>query len=187
MVYTAISTALMVHSIVKSVSVAGLRSLLTRVLSAIRSPRAALKGLSAGLRAFGADASAAFGRFLRRPGAVLRTKLRRFFWPRAQWPSIRAARARSLLGRWRPFGQNPFYNWEHIVPQMLGERFPALRPFINSFMNTFLRLPMEFNSALGARLVPKLIFYHGAFEALKMSWRLGKWVGTAAVQSEARP
>jgi RHS repeat-associated protein len=188
---TIISTVFMIQSIVKSVSLAALRQGLGRLAGAIRAPVAALRGLLSSARVFGEEAVQALGwarswiargqwsEFFRigrwgGPGQSLRV----LFHDVRAWASIQRWRDHiSFLFRPRWFGKSPFYNWEHIFPQSLAQRFPQLEGFLNSYFNSFLRLPTELNSSLGNRLIPKLQFYMGAFEALTRSWRLGWWTG----------
>jgi hypothetical protein len=51
---------------------------------------------------------------------------------------------------------------------------------VNSYLNTWLRIPMRTNSWLGNNLARKATFYAGAIEANIRSWRLGQWIGGQA-------
>ncbi len=199
LVYTAVSTFLMVQSIVKSVSTGALRQGLSRLLNAIRSPGATLKGLWTAGGALIKDTISVlsrrwdwvkkgqWARLLRNGGKYGPGDFARMLFKDVrEWPSIQHWRDHvSVLFRQRLFGKGPFYNIEHIIPQSVYEKagWEWTKPFINSYANTFLRLPAEFNSSLGNRLIPKLTFYVGALEANIRALRFGERVGDEIVDS----
>jgi RHS repeat-associated protein len=194
---TIVSTLLMVSAVVKSVSMAALRQGLGRLAAAIRAPGAALRALASSARAFWDETVQALGWLQRwvqrgRWGEFFRAgrwagpgqSLRILFNDLRGWASIQRWRDHvSFLLKPRWFGKGPHYNWEHIFPQSLAADNPFIRGFVNSYFNSFLRLPATLNSALGNRLVPKLQFYLGAFEAVTRSWCFGWWTGKQ-VESE---
>lgn len=105
-----------------------------------------------------------------------------------EWASIQRFRDHAPEGwpfRQRLFGKGPFYNIEHIIPQSVYERagWEWTKPFINSYANTFLRLPSGFNSSLQNRVIPKLAFYVGALEANIRAARVGLHVGDEITDS----
>ncbi|HLY65041.1 MAG TPA: hypothetical protein VKU60_05865, partial [Chloroflexota bacterium] len=178
----------LVKSIIKSIA----KGALTRLWRLISSPRALLRDLLA----LGREAGPAWRKFWSRRGGGAGKRaldfVKRLFWDRRPWETIRDTRNKSFLLKPRLFGtlervgQSSLYTWEHIIPQSLGRRFPRLAPFINSYANNWLRLPMEFNSALGNRLLPKLEFYVGAGSALWRSWQFGTWIGHKTADDEPK-
>jgi RHS repeat-associated protein len=185
---TVIDTIFLVKSIIKSIA----KGALSRLWRLIRSPRAILRDVLA----LGREIGGAWRTFFRRSGGIGPGKrawqfVTRFFWDARKWKSIQSARNGSTLLKPRLFGtlervgKKSLYTWEHIIPQSVGRKFPRLAPFINSYANTFLRLPMEFNSALGNRVWPKLQFYIGAGSALRRSWQLGTWMGEKAIEDDS--
>jgi RHS repeat-associated protein len=176
---TAIETILIIHSLVKSIAAGGLRRL-ARLLS----PRRLLRDFAAFLR----EGGAAWRVFWRRigshtPWTRFKQILKALVWDTRSYKSIRRWRNQSFLFRPRflgtleRVGQRSLYTWEHIIPQSLGRKFPWLRPFINSYLNSALRLPWTFNSALQDRLLPKLLFYSGAAAGAHKAWQIGTWIG----------
>jgi RHS repeat-associated protein len=192
-IYLTLSVAnliLAVKAVISSVA----KGVLGRLLAAVRSPRAILREFNIFLR----EGAQAWRKFWRPSGGVgpgrrTLTFFKALFWDRRNYEStIRRFRNGSFLFKPRWFGtlervgQRSLYTWEHIIPQSVGKQFPRLRPFVNSYLNSFLRLPMEFNSALGNRWGPKLQFYVGAFEALRRSWKFGNWIGDKIVADSPR-
>ena len=120
---------------------------------------------------------------LHTPWTRFKQILKALVWDTRSYASIRRWRNQSFLFRPRflgtleRVGQESLYTWEHIFPQSLGRKFPRLEPFINSYLNSALRLPMRFNSALGDRLLPKVLFYSGAAAGAHKSWQIGTWIG----------
>lgn len=192
---TVVTTVLSIWSIVKSVSLSALRAGFTRLLTMIRNPGAALRGLWTAMRAFGGEARGAFSRFVTsfRDMRFMRPTefLKQLFRGARNWKTTQAWRDHvSFLFKPRWFGKGPFYNWEHAVPQVLGRNSPRLAAALNGYWNTFLRLPSSFNSSLGARLAPKVAFYVGALEATIRSFKLGWGIGedaTTLPEDEPQP
>jgi hypothetical protein len=186
---SAVNLILAVKAVIQSVA----KGVLGRLLAVLRSPRALLREFGLFLRE-GAQAWRGFWRTSGGvgPGRRILGFFRTMFWDRRTYETIRNFRRDSFLFRPRWFGtlervgQRSLYTWEHIIPQSVGRRFPRLQPFINSYLNSFLRLPMEFNSALGNRWGPKLQFYIGAYEALRRSWKFGNWIGEKAIGDTPR-
>lgn len=182
-IVTVVDVVLIVKSIVQSVA----KGLLSRLWRLVTSPRALLRSFGA----FMGETAGAWRRLWSRagggPGKRVWTFIVRLFKYESRaadpWKVIRAARNKSfwLKPRWfgtlERVGEESLYTWEHIIPQSVGRRFPRLMPYINSYANTWLRLPMRFNSELGDRLVPKLLFYLGAEEAVRRSGQFGVWLG----------
>jgi len=186
---SAVSLVLAVKAVIQSVA----KGVLGRLFAALRSPRAILREFGLFLR----EGGQAWRKFWRPSGGVgpgkrMVTFFRAMFLDGRAWKSIREFRRDSFLFKPRWFGtlervgQRSLYTWEHIIPQSVGRNYPRLRPFINSYLNSFLRLPMEFNSALGNRWGPKLQFYVGAVEALGRSWKFGNWIGEKAIADTTR-
>ena len=176
---TAIETVLMVHSLVKSIAAGGLRRL-ARLLS----PRRLLRDFTEFLR----EGAAAWRVFWRRSGrhtpwTRFKQILKALVWDTRSSTSIRRWRNESFLFRPRFLGtlertgKRSLYTWEHIVPQIVGEKLPWLKPFINSYLNSGLRLAWTFNSSLQDRLRPKVLFYLGAAAGAHISWQIGTWIG----------
>ncbi|MGH7714486.1 MAG: RHS repeat-associated core domain-containing protein, partial [Vulcanimicrobiaceae bacterium] len=185
---TVVETVLMVESIIKSIASGVLRRF-ARLLEYLASPRQILRDL----RAFIGEGASAWTKFWRQsgrygPGYRFKTILNALFEDaRSYEGTIRGWRNRSFLFKPRWFGTlervggESLYTWEHIIPQSVGERFPRLEKFINSYLNSGLRLPMRFNSALGNRLLPKMRFYIGAILAVRRSWQFGTWIGGSLI------
>lgn len=165
---TIVSTFAMVKSILQSTARGALRRFVASLRSFRSRPLAVIKAWFPGTRAF-------LRTFGMRPWRVL--------WDRRVWHRIRADRAVPLLGQ----GANTLYTWEHTFTQNLGRRFPRIRPFINSYLNTILVIPREFNSSLGERVIPKLLFNYGVGVALARSLRLGFWIGSQTTAPPNRP
>jgi RHS repeat-associated protein len=182
---TIVNTIMMVKSIVQSIA----KGALARIWRLISSPRVLIRDFVA----FLGEGAQAWKKFFGRgggvgPGKRFATILKALFYDVRNWGTIRKFRnADSFLFKPRLFGtlerigNRSLYTWEHIFPQSIGRSYPRLRPFINSYLNSGLRLPMEFNSALGNRLGPKLSFYYGAGQALVKSWQFGTWFGHKAI------
>jgi RHS repeat-associated protein len=189
--YTIVNTILMVRSIVMSISWASVRRTAAGLLQAIRNPRAALAAVWGGIRSFRSEIAGAFrwlGRSLNNQtgGVKWYTTIGRLFKDRRAWATIANWRnTQSLWFRSRVVAQNALdYTWEHIIPQSLAKRWPGLRPWLNGYWNTWLRLPRATNSHLGDSLVRKAVFYYGAVVANVRVWRLGTWIGTQALQPQ---
>ncbi len=184
---TVVSTFFMVKTIIQSVSGAALRAGLRSLLNLLRNPGQIFRGLWNAGRGFIDEAAGAL-RWLRQSWRGRTGNVRwwhtisRIFRDARQWASAQSWRNGSFWFRPRWFGQSPFYNWEHTVTQAFGRRFPGLQPYINSYLNTFLRLPVGTNSWLGNNLARKAMFYAGAIEANIRSWRLGQWIGGQAAE-----
>ena len=174
-----VNLVMMVKSIIQSVA----KGALGRIMSVLSSPRAWL-----------ASAERFFLREL--PTAVRKISwkntvgtLKALFNETRQWKSVASWRNyKSFLFKPRWFGtlervgQKSLYTWEHFFPQKLLQTHPRLGWFINSYANTWLRLPLETNSSLGAWGVRKVVFYYGAARAVVKSWQLGWWVGNKAIE-----
>ena len=190
---TIVDVILIVKSVIQSVA----KGLLSRLWRLVRSPRALLRGLGA----FMGETAGAWRKLWSRAGGGPGKRIWKFvvrlfkYESRAADPFkvIRAARNKSfwLKPRWfgtlERVGEESLYTWEHIIPQSVGRRFPRLMPFINSYANSWLRLPLRFNSALGDRLAPKLLFYLGAEEAVRRSGQFGVWFGHNILDDNTEP
>jgi hypothetical protein len=197
MLATVISTVLMVQSILKSVSFPALRQGLARIQAALRAPGSIVRALVTGTRQFISETKAALTSYFRsfstkglrellfqesgpgrRPG--LYTILRRL-WDAGDksWDAIRKFRNSSWWYRIRGFGSlSDGYTWEHILPQK-WKTFPL--SIMNSYANTFLLVPGQLNSWMGANLARKLEFLSGAAKAVYMSLQAGWEVGHEAI------
>jgi hypothetical protein len=172
----------MVKSIVQSVA----KGALGRIVEALSGPRA---WLQAAREFFLEELPAALREIS--PGTIWRN-VKAFFLDARLWASVRQWRNyRSFLftPRWfgtlEQVGGQSLYTWEHMfLPRML-ERDPLLRPFVNSYLNTFLRLPMELNRNMGVLGLNKMVFYYGAARALITSWGVGQWFGNKILEGAA--
>lgn len=187
--YTVVNTILMVRSIVRSISWASLRRAFGCLWQASRNPRAALAALWGGLGGFGAEVRGALAWLRMSHNNQTRnvkwyTTIARLFRDSRTWKTIANWRnTESFWYRSRGFAQDAFdYTWEHIFPQSLAQHRPWLRPWLNGYWNTWLRIPRSLNSHLGDNFAHKLVFYYGAALANVRAWQLGTWIGTQAMQ-----
>jgi RHS repeat-associated protein len=202
-VVTVIDTIMIVKSIIKSVATGALR----RMINALHSPRAWIQafraflteGGSAWRKQWGSGIRAGLGQLWRGTKSLVWEKgfVRFFRGARAgtvrtiaeEADAIIKARNKSFWFKPRWYGRagDGLYSTEHIIPKSWAANRPWLRPFVQSYANTFLRLPSATNTALGNRVIPKAVFYYGAGRALVRSWQFGWWAGEKILNDAAQP
>jgi RHS repeat-associated protein len=214
-VATVISTIAAIFSLIKSIATGGLKALLANIWKAFRSPLKAAGELWGVIKAFGAETLEALKGLWasivklrgvwQRTGSLWEVVLRAFrlggetgrasgplnwfarlFKGKEAWETERGFRKGSWLFRNRWFGQGPWYNTEHVLTRAGAATAEALA-WRNGFWNTWLRLPMVTNSWLGARLLPKVVFYTGVTAALVKAAFAGWWAGREIVQQSVQP
>jgi len=186
-VITIICTILIVKAIIKSVA----KGAISRLIRTLRSPRALLRAL----KEFWREGRIAWRKFWSKrgggPGKKFIGIIKALVWDTREWESIRRWRNKSFLFKPRIFGtlervgKTSLYSWEHMLPQVWGRRFPKIQPLINSYLNSFLRLPSITNSSLGAISPQKILYYREIWGAVKYSFQFGTWLGHKATEEPA--
>ncbi len=179
----------MIKSVVQSVA----KGALTRLYRVLTSPRAWITAIEE----FRGELAGAWSKFWKSAGGWSPKRrmmqiLKAVFWDKRTYEAIRDWRNSAsflfkprLFGTLEKVGTESLYTWEHIIPQSWGRKFTRLNPFINSYLNSFLRIPKTLNSSIGDFTVRKVVFYYGAARALITSWGAGQWLGHKIVDQQA--
>lgn len=183
------STLLSIWSVIKSVSIQGV----SRLFQAMRNPIGTIRAIGGAVRQFVSETISAISKYGwddltsltklfqesgpgRKPGIA--TIFRRLIDAgQKSWDAIRNFRNNSWWYRVRAFGKSiDDYTWEHFVPQS-WEKYGISRRFINSYANSFLRIPRDLNSWIGNDVYRKFLFWYGAGRATYLSGKAGVEVG----------